>query len=396
MASCLRTVSGGVYIGPGQKVPIYIYSHWYIIKLANFGNFLSPTHAQPDDDNILYMGILPLMLVVLYMAWSKKSSIASPHRVLNRLLYIILAIGILSAMGYQTYFYLILYNIPFVNLVRQLGRYVILISFSVSLLTGLATTYIHALKASFAPSVQYGPYLAIGVTSIIFIDLLFNPVGYLPTKTPFYPDYFYGRNRIIDSLAKTYGKYRVAFDMRDYDLVRRNLGDLYPIQTKFGYGATINKPFSDFINARQEANLEINDLLNVRYVITDKNLDSGYIYKDSVQELRLYERTNWYPRYYWKRQLGLGGMEIERRNASSMRQLIYTDNYQKIAVNCSIPDTLIFSENDYPGWECFDNGKAIRIYKPKIGNYPLLFRAIALTQGAHKIEFLYNKVFHWF
>jgi len=443
MSRCYRTVSGGVFIAPGQKVPLDIYAHWFIIQLSNLPNLLGQAYAQPDDDNIIYMGVLPLFLVIAYLAGYKALRTAAVHSALTKLLLVILAIGALSVLGYLTFFYLILYEIPFVNLIRQLGRYIILISFSASLLTGLAITYISELKewllqnsskiksyilsalvlntlywVVFPPkdipySVSipfllsflffltlllvkrplYAPVLAI---LVIGVDLMLNPVSYLPARTGFYPAYFYGRNRIIDSLETTYGKYRVTFDMDNYALVRRNLGDIYNIQTKLGYGATINMAYSNFINTDQSLNSGVNDLLNVRYVIADRRLDQGLIFKDSIQQMILYERKNWYPRCYWRRQLGMRGEEIEAENRGSIRQLAYSDLYQKIAVECTTRDTLIFSENYYPGWICTDNQQKIDIYPATIKNYPPLFRSIILDKGQHIIEFKYRKVFYWF
>lgn len=443
MSRCIRTVSGGVYIGPGQKVPLFIYAHWFIIKLSYLGNLLGQGYMQPDDDNTLYMGILPLFLVIAYFIWYKSGRTTPANAALTRLLTIILVIGALSALGYLTFFYLILYEIPFVNLVRQLGRYIILISFSVSLLTGLAIAHVGMLRewlfkdraklksylwaalsvnALFwvvlqqkdiplpvsipflltflfflvLPAVKRSFYLPVLALAVIFADLLLNPVSYLPAQTAFYPDHFYRRNRIIDSLEKSYGKYRVMFDMNNYPLVRRNLGEIYSIQTKWGYSATVNKAYADFTNIDQTSDPEVNDLLNVRYVITDKALDSNFIYKDSTQQMKLYERRSWYPRCYWRQQLGQKGEQIEKENAGTIRQLAYSDLYEKIAVECKTPDTLIFSENYYPGWECFDNGKRINIYPAIIKGYPPLFRSIALNKGQHMIEFKYKKVFYWF
>jgi hypothetical protein len=188
----------------------------------------------------------------------------------------------------------------------------------------------------------------------------------------------------------------VAFDMANYALEWRNLGDIYAIQTKSGYGATVNRAYSYFIRVDPRPNSEVNDLLNVRYILTDKRLDSSFIFKDSIRGLRLYERRNYYPRCYWKRQLGKPGEEIEKENAGVIQPLEYSDQYQKIAVECTVPDTLIFSENYYPGWKCYDNQKRIEIYPARIGNYPPLFRSIALSGGHHIIEFKYNKVFYWF
>ena len=57
---------------------------------------------------------------------------------------------------------------------------------------------------------------------------------------------------------------------------------------------------------------------------------------------------------------------------------------------------MIFSENYYPGWECYDNGKLIDMYAATIKNYPPLFRSIVLDKGRHLVELKYKKVFYWF
>lgn len=239
-------------------------------------------------------------------------------------------------------------------------------------------------------------YLSILAVAIICIDLYLNPVSYLPASTAFYPKAFYGRNRLTDFLETTYGKYRLSFDFEDYSQERRNLGDVYNIQTKFGYGATFNKTYLDFLRSGRRSDAAIDDLLNVRYIITDKTLDSGFVFKDSAGSQKLYERRNYYPRIYWKRQLGERGADIEIENKNSVRQVVYSDLYQKIEVNCSIPDTLILSENYYPGWKCYDNQKEIKIYPISIYDHPPLFRSITLDKGTHVIEFKYNKVFYFF
>jgi hypothetical protein len=443
MALSYRTVSHGLFIGPGQKVPLFIYSHWFIIHPENFLNFLGRHYAQPDDDNTLYMGVLPLLLVILYLFWFRSAKVSAVHAGLTKLLMIILGIGLISSMGYLTLFYIVLYHIPFVNLIRQLGRYIVLISFSSSLLVGLGVTYLSGIRQwifnkavkekrifgiclavtalavgelfpGIVPAVVWVPYLIVFVflgwlgwslwskywpaisVAVIFVDILLNPVGYLPTRTYFYPDRFYGRNRIIDTLESTYGKYRVEMNMANYALMRRNLGDIYDIQTKNGYGATVNKDFSDLISRFPAQERNVDDLLNIRYVVTDKSLDSGYIYRDSAEYLKLYERKTWYPRCYWKHQLGEIGPQIENENKGTLRQLAYSDNGEKLVVDCNTPDTLIFSENYYPGWVCYNNGKMIKIYPATINSYPKLFRSIALGRGRHFIELRYGKPFHWF
>lgn len=442
LSQCYRTVSGGIYIGPGQKVPLFIYGHWFIIQLQNLLNLFVQSYAQPDDDNTLYMGLLPIVLIAACLFWRKGEKLSNNFGNLRKLFGMILALGLLSSLGYLTWFYLILYEIPFVNLVRQLGRYIVLISFGGSLLAGLAINDIGRVVAEVSPirvtvktivlaavclnalylllfQQKYVPaavsiplllvalfilvlpslkptYIPVGAVAVIFVDLLLNPVSYLPARSPFYPDYFYARNRLVDSLERTYGKYRVSFDMKDYSLEPRNLGAIYSIQTRWGYGATVNKAYGDFTRMNRIKSPEMDNLLNVRYILTDKVLDSNYIFKDAAGRLRLYERRTWYPRCYWKRQLGEAGPQIERENEGLVQPLVYSDSYEKLTVQCNTADTLVFSENNYPGWHCSDNGKNIPILTIAIKNYPPLFRGIVLNAGMHLIEFRYNKKFFWF
>jgi hypothetical protein len=444
LSNVYRSVGPGVLVGPGRNVPIDIYTHRFMINLYNLPNLLGQELTPPEDDNIIYMGILPLFLFIIYMVRHKLLKLLPVHAEITKLLLIILIIGTICALGYITFIPLILHQLPFVPVVRQLGRYIILISFSAALLTGMAITYIGEIKKHLfqrhAKITQYVlialclntiyliiaqqqvipwsisiPFLAcflfflalmnmkrsvditILAVAVIFVDLYFNRVSYSSTKTDFFATTYYGRNRIIDTLeATTYGKYRVAFDMSDYALERRNLGNMYNIQIPYGYSATYNKAYLDFLNVDGNLNSETNNLLNIRYIITDKILDSAFILKDSVQQIKLYEKRNYYPRIYWQRQLSLHGAEIEAENKSTIQQLAYSDLYQKIAVDCQIPDTLIIAENVYPGWKCYDNQKEIPIRPAKIKNYPPLFRSVVLDKGHHLLEFKYNKVFHWF
>jgi len=442
LSRCYREVGqDGTYIGPLQKVPLRIYMYRYLLNPSDFENFIGQKSVLINDFNFVYMGILPLFLCIIFLVKSKLLEITEEHGYLKKLLVIILLIGLLSVLGYLTFFPYILYALPFVNGVRELSRYVILIGFSGALLAGLALTYIKqlgdrlyqrqfnlnfymvlvlalyalywiifqqayiSLQVSvpflfafvfflFLMTVQTNTYARWLAIAFVLIDLFMNPVNYGPTQSIFYPTEFYARNKMIDFLETTYGKYRVTFDMNTYAMIRRNVGDMYNIQTKYGYGGTVNMSYFDFINYNKDP--EIDDLLNVKYVITDKVLDSNFIFKDSVQRLHLYERKSWYPRCYWKHQLGRRGVEIEAENKATIHQLAYSDLYQKFEVNCSAPDTLIFSENYYPGWKCYDNQKEIKIYQASIRNYPPLFRCIPLDKGGHIIEFKYNKVFYWF
>jgi hypothetical protein len=442
MSQCYRWVGAEYPVGPGEKVPQFVYAHKNIMTLSNLSNLFDRYNSEPDDNNNMYMGILPLFLFIAYLLKGNTSQTGAVHVHLKRILNIILVVGLLSVVGYLTFFHLIWYGIPFANAVRELGRYGVLLSFAASLMIGLAVDNMSALKQSLfqqSPTLKFclllllclnalylvifeqpipfrvsvpfllgflfflflkisknNAFLLILLVSSIFVDLYLNHVTHGSTLSANYPARYYRKNRILDTLEKAYGKYRVTYDMQKDDSLRRNIGDIYDIQTKMGYGATMNKPYADFLKRGWELNSEVNDLLNIKYVITDKILDSNYIFKDSAAHLNLYERPNYYPRIYWKRQLGKPGRAIEEENKETIKQLAYSDYNQKIEVECMAADTLIISENYYPGWKCSDNGKKTAIFPAHIKDYPPIFRSIALDKGHHVIEFSYNKVFYWF
>lgn len=439
-----RYVSGGYYIKMGQKVPKFIYTHWFVIGLQNLGNFFGKTLAQPDDGNLLYMGILPLFFVGMALLKRKALAFSSNHLRLITMLLVIISIGLLSVLGYVTLFCQFLYYFPLVNGIRELGRYSILISFGASLLAGLVVTQISEFKGQFSERAGAAgkwvtgvvavnglylvffqsdavslpiavPYVLCAIflllsylrlisgqqyaaVAVVFLvaDIFLNDVNFLSTRYNSYPTNYYAKNKILDFLKTTYGRYRVSFQMKDYSEVRRSIGDIYDIQTKWGYAATVEESYFQFVTGRDGSDPQKDDLLNVRYILADQALDSSYIYKDSIPHLLLYERRNYYPRCYWRHQVGKPGVQIEEENKEMVMPLEYSDLYQKVQVNCSSSDTLVFSENYYPGWECFDNGKRVSIFKWGLpGGHPL-FRAVYLDRGHHLLEMRYNKVFYFF
>jgi len=440
LSDAYRNVNG-MYLGPTQKMPLEWFLHLYVLKPTDFENLAGEKTVIPDDYNYVYMGILPLFLCVLFLIKRRSLKLMDEHRILLKVLFFSFLIGLFTVMGYLGPFPYFLYAIPFVSTIRELSRYALLINFSNALLVGLALSYLSQLgellfqqgsklwqyavgfltlnalywilfqQEHVAVNVSipfllgflfvlllmtvetnvYTKFLAIG---FILFDLWLNPVHYESSHSPFYPANFYARNRIFDSLETTYGKYRVSFDMQQRWLVRRSLGDVYAIQTKMGWAGTINRPYFNLITSNDGP--EVDDLLNVRYIIADRVLDSNFIFRDSVQQMILYERKNCYPRCYWKHQLGKQGMDIEAENETSIQQLVYSDDYQQWSVDCTTPDTLVFSENYYPGWKCYDNQKEVPIYKLSVLGYPPLFRGIILERGHHVVEFKYHKLFHWF
>lgn len=443
MSKCYRWVSADHPIGPGEKVPISVYAHKFILQASSIFNLFGQEFNKTEDGDGLYMGILPLFLFTAYIIKIKSIKLSAQHAILKNILFTILIFSLLSALGYLTFFHWLIYHIPFVDAVRELERYLVLFNFSAALIAGLAIHHLTELKTNIFKEhpktklfilgllVINGIYLILwqkqyvqlrvsipfllgflfllllwyvkklnvlytALIAFICIDLYFNHVNFADTNTNLYPPKYFARNSIINFLEEGYGKYRVLDDIEQDDQTRKNMGDVYNIQTKLGHSATINKSYFDFMGEGWELTSEAHDLMNIRYIVTDKTLDSNFIFRDSTDKIKLYERKTYYPRIYWQHQLGMQGKDIEEQNKTTIKQLAYSDIYHKIEVNCERPDTLIVSENNYPGWRCYDNNKKIKVFSAVIKNYTPLFRAVVLDKGHHILEFKYNKVFYWF
>ena len=64
-------------------------------------------------------------------------------------------------------------------------------------------------------------------------------------------------------------------------------------------------------------------------------------------------------------------------------------NNFKLEVNLDRPGILVLSENYYPAWKAYVNGKPAQIYR---ANY--LFRAVYLDEGRHSIDFVFDSVYY--
>ncbi|MBI1935274.1 YfhO family protein [Candidatus Woesearchaeota archaeon] len=65
----------------------------------------------------------------------------------------------------------------------------------------------------------------------------------------------------------------------------------------------------------------------------------------------------------------------------------YSPNKIKVSAYADSPGFLVLSETWYPGWKAFDNGKEVEIYR---ADY--ILRSIYLDKGKHQIDFIYDPV----
>jgi uncharacterized membrane protein YfhO len=65
-----------------------------------------------------------------------------------------------------------------------------------------------------------------------------------------------------------------------------------------------------------------------------------------------------------------------------------TSSTVTVKVHCVANSLLVFTQNFYPGWRAFVNGKEVRILK---ANYT--FQAIPISAGDHTIKFSFEVVY---
>lgn len=129
-------------------------------------------------------------------------------------------------------------------------------------------------------------------------------------------------------------------------------------------------------------NLETMRLLNVKYLISCKALQNDFL-KEVMTEngIYLYELRNYLPRAFFSVDIddhikeGPAGIKISN----------YRDGALDIEAEPDKDGFIIFSENYYPGWHAYIDGKEVPIIKIKG-----IVQAVALRSGRHKVNFVYK------
>lgn len=191
-------------------------------------------------------------------------------------------------------------------------------------------------------------------------------------------------------------------------------------------GKHVDMPYDSFIGIDEISNPIFLNLLNAKYVITNKKVKVNglseitnsnsrpsyfstpnqmyYLYKyetvlprayivpnaliinDKQRTLNFIANNNFDPKKYVI--LAKQSKNIQLNNSSSFKEVgITRDNFNTISLTFNLTNSgfLVLSEIDYPGWKAYDNGKKIEILK---ANY--ILRSMFLQKGQHNIILAYN------
>jgi hypothetical protein len=149
-----------------------------------------------------------------------------------------------------------------------------------------------------------------------------------------------------------------------------------------GYSVTLppfrnGDPSKD--NEKSTPSPELLGLLNVRYILSEYPLDAdglGFISREG--STIVYENEKFRPRAWVEEMSPLHGTSQKPANVESWGP-------NRIQISAQGPGLLVLSENYYPGWQVYVDGKKNTIFP-----YAGLLRSVPLSTGQHFIEFVYR------
>lgn len=277
-----------------------------------------------------------------------------------------------------------------------------------------AITFVFIFKAA---SLTTNTIFKTSLLLIVIIDLWIFGINLYKTKNP---SEIYKPTKEIQVIKRDKGLFRV-FDLTG------NIPD-ENIQVVTGYDPLILKSYQDFLwlagpheNAKNESfflfngvsNIRILKLLNVKYVISKKPLQSQELEKIYQDKYILYRIKNVLPRAFIisnaqiitdsQKMLGILKKNdfnpetyvllnkipkaplINNARGSSVTISLYEPDKIELSANMKSSGFLLLSEIFYPGWKAYDNGEEIEIYQ---ADYAL--RSLFLQKGNHRVVFRYK------
>jgi hypothetical protein len=238
-------------------------------------------------------------------------------------------------------------------------------------------------------------------------------------KSNYEPKQYYSQDDVIQFLQSKSGPFRV--DFRD-DYYPKNSGEVFKLETINGYGATSLKQFYHFQAEAYPAGNVIADMMNVRYLVSQKGLDLPVAYQG--QNAKVYENPKYMPRAWLTPRIEvkkdfsemipllrdpgfnpylvayveqpLAGLEPSPSPApvggsasiAAEGTAVFTQqspNRFQVDTQSLAASLLVVSQNWYPGWKARVNGQLRRVERV---NGALM--GVQVGPGTSKVEFVYR------
>lgn len=237
------------------------------------------------------------------------------------------------------------------------------------------------------------------------------------------------RDSVIEFLQKDEEKFRVMSLPGTHQ--SQNILAFYDLMQVFGYHGNQLKAYDDFTERKYRESARTQeeygqryaqflfgnkpDLLNVKYVLSPQPIDHPkfrqvfqgdgiYVFQNQTYLPRarvvfdyqvIEDRDKILDRIddpdfdyrnaiILKEEAGVSPGLADTSSASGTARMVKDEiNSQLVIANLSRPGFLILSENYYPSWKAYVDGRETKIYR---ANY--LFRAVHLDQGEHEVRFV--------
>tara|TARA_Y100000310_G_C20698521_1_gene827478 strand:- start:2416 stop:4830 length:2415 start_codon:yes stop_codon:yes gene_type:complete len=279
-------------------------------------------------------------------------------------------------------------------------------------------------------------YFKVGIVLIILIDLFYFGLPYIDVKDS--RDVF-AKSEVVTFLERDKSIYRIL-DLTIEKAIPQHIAVRHGIQKVLGFDSIILSRYNEYIstiggkNPEPSSTITIKnilypkmvDLLNAKYILSEKNLEgkryklvysnnkSTYLQQNFIPRsfnYSIYLNKNFIPRSFivhksvikknYEVLEELKSQDFDPReyiileepfknlpgNGSFKEAQItdYSPNRIAVEVFLDTPGFLVLSEYWYPGWKAYDNGIEVKIYK---ANY--IFRAVYLDEGRHKVDFVFE------
>jgi len=256
--------------------------------------------------------------------------------------------------------------------------------------------------------------LMMSLTFLLLIDLW--RVGYrgMEISDTRIEDQVFQQTDVVDFLSQDKSLYRVA----DFSMASPNVPAFFRLQNVGGYHPAKLRVYQDMLDVAdqgstsQVTNPFLWDLLNVKYIIVNQELQMQPIFQSRQTGAKIYPNPGFLPRVFFVDSIAkeepikiLQKMKnaefdplevaffetgdlpnITAPTEEAIAEVVeFKNEYIKIKANATGNNLLFISEIYYPQWKAYLNGTEIPIYKT---NYA--FRSVVLPKGEHTLELKYE------
>lgn len=408
------------------KIDYGYFAKPFNVDMHEFANLIEPFSYPIRDTNDFYIGLVAVVVItaVLFVCRQqlKNTAIWATHK---SFITVLLVLSVVAMLGYVTWFAVVLYELPFVYQVRQLGRYAVLFDLGLILVLTAAlqaavvakltkkqkiilgavgafllinAVYVLALR-QYIFNVHFALSLGLSGLAImtivlakqqkkallvlIFLSMLaVNTQWFLPTikHSTHTPSTYKISQDLAELVGKTSGNYRVDGG----DLLPPNISNIYKFQSMWGYSATIYAPYFEFTQSpRLDPDL-VRDMLGVQLLATKNPKKSQQVvYKDPSTGISVIQRPMALPKMFTTDEPG--STSRADYHGLPVTTDLYKDVKQKYTVTLEKDAQVILSEMNYPGWQAMLDGKRVEVKSYEIdGTKPLIM--LDIPAGTHMVE----------